>query len=185
MFTRPATGVAAAQTAGNENISHFIFLFGVYLRGAVRAALCPGVGANVALGQVPDEAQQPQAPIGSPGTILHKLDMLTDSFEAKELEFELRSSVQRDLVKFVGAPLWYPTQPLACVLEPGIRTAYGVRQYRIRRTRRHQPSSIVDLRGVPVGLHRRRVPAAAQSSVGGAPAASMPHVSFYNNCAPW
>ena len=41
----------------------------------MRAALRPGVGANVAVGQAADEAE-PQAPIGSPGTILNRLDML-------------------------------------------------------------------------------------------------------------
>ena len=82
----------------------------------MRAALRPGVGANVTLGQVADEAQQPRAPIGSPCTILNKRDMLTDIFEAKELESELRLSSQRVLLTFVRAPLWYPTQPWAAFL---------------------------------------------------------------------
>ena len=88
-----------------------MYVWRVCARGAVHAALRPGVGANVTLGQVADEAQQPRAPIGSPGTILNKLDMLADIFEAKELESELRLSLQRNLLKFVRAPLWYPTQP--------------------------------------------------------------------------
>ena len=53
MFTGPATGVAAAQTAGNGDVSHIICMYGVYVRGgSVRAALRPGVSANVTLGQV-------------------------------------------------------------------------------------------------------------------------------------
>ena len=83
------------------------------MRGALRAALRPGVSANVTLGQVADEAQQPRAPIGSPGSSLNKLDMLADIFKAKELASELRLSLQRVLLKFIRAPLWYPTQPLS------------------------------------------------------------------------
>ena len=95
----------------------------VCARGAVRAALRPGVGANVTLGQVADEAQQPRAPIGSPGTILNKVDMLTDIFEAKELESELRLSSQRVLLTFVRAPLWYTTQPATPKPTPTTRSA--------------------------------------------------------------
>ena len=118
-----------------------MYVWRVCARGPVRAALRPGVGANVTLRQVADEAQQPRAPIGSPGSNLNKLDTLANIFEAKGIDFELRLSLQRVLLKFIRAPLWYPTQPVLAQS----KTSALDRHYKLQSCQGSQCREIADI----------------------------------------